>query len=182
MSSRVHDGQLQVVEGSAVGHFFVVPRMEYGTCGSLIFLGESKTSCHESENRFYLQKFVYDSNYNLTTILVAQNLSTLGCTDVTLKILNGTVVEMVLNNGDFSEANVGDGINIKTFTQEFSGKIFKKLSDSKVHIETTSGTAGLLNETNSAINESDLIIRFEHEKTKFYTNRRWDHRNRYLYA
>ena len=32
------------------------------------------------------------------------------------------------------------------------------------------------------LNESDLIIRFEHEKTKFYTNRRWDHRNRYLYS
>lgn len=182
MSSRVHDGQLQVVEGSATGHFFVVPKMEYGPCGSLIYIGESKTSSYESENKFYIQKMVYDSNYNLVTILIAQNLSTIGCTDISFKTLNDKVIEIVANNGDFSEANVCDCLNIKTSTQEFGGKIFKKLSDTKVHLEVTNGTSGLVDETNSIVNENDLIIRFEHEKTKFYTNRRWDHRNRYLYA
>lgn len=182
MNARTHDGQMQVVEGSAVGHFFVTPKMEYGPCGSLIFLGESKTSTADNENKFFIQKMIYDNNFNLVSIKIAQNLTTTGSTSLNLTILNQKVVEIALNDGDFTETNINDGINLKTPTQELSGRIFKKISDTVIHVEVTSDTSSLVNETSVTISETDLIVRLEHDKTKFYTNRRWDHRNRYQYS
>lgn len=181
MSVKVYDGQTQTVEGSAVGEFFVTPKMEWGVCGNLIYLGESKTATNDSDNKHFIQKFVYDASYNVVRVLIAQNKSTLGCTNVSLKVLGPRIMEVTLNNGDFSEAEKDDSLTIKT-TQDIVGRVFKKISDSVVHLEVNVGTAGLFDETNVAVDVNDLTICFESQKAKFYTKRRWDHRDRYFYA
>lgn len=181
MSVKVHEGQTQIVEGSAVGHFFVTPKMFWGPCGSLVYLGECKTASNDSDNNHFIQKFLYDTSYNVIRVLIAQNISTLGCTDVSLKVLSPRMVEVTLNNGDFSEVNKDDSFTSKT-AQDITGRVFKKVSDTICHIEVNVGTAGLIDETNVIINETDLTVRFESDKTKWYTCRRWDHRDRYSYA
>ena len=171
-----HKGQLQVVEGSATGDFYVQTLTDYGPCGSLIYLGEAKTNSQPQENRFFIHKFEYDSSYNMARILIAQNTSSLGCTDFTYKSLNQDIVLITLNNGDCSELNVGD-----SFTYDFlHGEVFKKISDSIFQIKLMNPVTYA--ETNLVINEFDLLVRFESDKTKDYTKRRWDHRNRYGYA
>lgn len=181
MSVKVHEGQTQIVEGSATGHFFVTPKMEWGTCGSLIYLSECKTATNDSESKHFIQKFIYDASYNLIKVLIAQNISTLGCTNVSLRVLSPRMMEVTLNNGDFSEVNKDDSLTVKT-TQQLTGKVFKKISDTVVHLEVDVGTAGLVDEASVAINVNDLTVTFEGDKTKWYTNRRWDHRDRYFYA
>ena len=177
MTDTVHKGQKQVVEGSATGDYYVQTLLDWGSCGNLIYVGEVKTGVEEHENRHFIQKIVYDANNNPVKMLIAQNRSSLGCTSFSYEILSNTKILVTLNSGDCTEVNKGD-----SFTYiDFQGQIIKKIDDFSFQVEVNTGTSALTNATVS-VQEFDLIVKFENEKTKDYTKRRWDHRTRYAYS
>jgi len=195
MSEKQHKSQLQVVEGSAVGEFHVIPKFDYNSSMLLEYLGEAKITAADNTNNHYIQKFIYDSVCNVSRILIATNQASAGCTDVTVEILSKKKVKIVANNGDFKEVEIptiGGGklkdkqqattVNLTTPTQSFVGKACKVSSDgSEVEIELNTEDSTLIGETNTVIDEFDLMLQFN-SNNKPYEKRRWTNRKRYIYA
>lgn len=195
MSEKQHLSQLQVVDGSAVGEFHVIPKFDYNSSMQLEYMGEAKIGKPDHENAHYIQKLVYDSACNLSRILIATNRASAGCTDVSVEILSDKKVKIIANNGDFNEVEIptqGGGaqktgfrattLNLKTPTQEFVGRVEEVSTNGlEVTVELNTANGLLLAETNTTINEFDLILQFN-SNNKPYEKRRWTHRTRYIYA
>ena len=180
MSSVVHKGQIQVVEGSPSGDFYVKTILGYNDAKKLIYVGTQKTNTTQNENRCFIEKLIYDELGLFQEILIAQNLTSLGCTNVTIKKLSPNVAEITPNNGvGIAEIYKDDSFNLTSTNNTFSGIIVKKVNNS-LHVRLNSDFS-IVDET-ITINEFDLIVRLENELTKDYTKRRWANRTTYLYA
>lgn len=176
--SVVHKGQMQVVEGSPSGDFYTKTVLGYEG-KRLIYVGTQKTNTSPTENRCYIEKLVYDNQGLFQELLIAQNLTSLGCTNVTIRKLSDKVAEITPNNGvGIAEVNKNDGFNIISTNNTFSGIIVKKVNNS-LHVEINESL--IVNETVD-IAEFSMIIRLENDLTKDYTKRRWANRTTYLYA
>ena len=195
MSDKQHKGQLQTVEGSAVGEFHVVPKFDYNCYQLLEYLGEAKIGIPDGVNSHYIQKFVYDSTLNLRRILIATNRATAGCTDVTVEAIGSKGKALVrANNGDFKEAETpikgGGGmkkenelttLTLDTGTQTIVGRIIEISEDgSEVKVNLNDQEQVVVGEANVAIDENDLTLLFNSDN-KPYEKRRWTNRKRYFY-
>lgn len=195
MSDKVHKGQLQVVEGSAVGEFHVVPKFSYNATLQVEYLAEAKVGLADHVNGHYIQKFIYDATLNLKRILTASNRATAGCSEVSVTPINQTQIKITAHNGDFNEAErsiVGGGsrnkneqklttISLKTGTQEIVGQIIKVSDDGlEVTVERSGETPIIVAENNVSISETDLLLTFN-GLHKPYEKRRWTNRKRYFY-
>lgn len=180
MTDTVHKGQKQVVEGSAVGEFYVVPKFAYNCLQQIEYIGEAKVGVEDHTNRHFIQKMIYDCVGNLLRIVTAINRANANSDNINLVPELEGVVRIQLNNGDFTEASEKDAIHLKTSTQELMGEIVKKNSDTEVLVKVDGQTVYVL-ESNASINKNDLVITFKNENTKDYTKRKWTNRERYFY-
>lgn len=194
MSDKQHKGQLQTVEGSAVGEFHVVPKFAYNATLQVEYLGEAKVGLSDRVNGHYIQKFIYDSTLNLKRILIATNKATAGCTEVTVAPLAPNKVRLTAHNGDFGECErpTKGGtakkkpselttLNLNTGTQTIVGRVIEINTDaSEVVVELNNEDGGLTNENNTIISETSLFLLFNSEN-KPYEKRRWTNRKRYFY-
>lgn len=194
MSDKQHKGQLQTVEGSAVGEFHVVPKFAYNATLQVEYLGEAKVGLPDGVNGHYIQKFVYDATLNLRRILTATNRATAGCTEVSIVPIGQDQARITAHNGDFKEVEYpskGGGqpkkenelttLTIKTDNNEFSGRVIKvndvgdevvvRLNDSSITVSA---------ENNVNIPELNLTLLFNSDN-KPYEKRRWTNRQRYFY-
>lgn len=177
---KKHKDQLQVVEGSVVGVVDVISKFDYNVDKTLRFIGEVKTGTSDVVNGHYIEKILYDNKLPIR-VLIASNKVTAGSTRLDMRILSSNIVELTLINGDFTEANKGDGLNLTTaLGQNLQGGIIdKKVSNTVVEVKHVS--SGLVEELAMDINSLNLFIFLNNDKTKNKCNRRWDHRERYFY-
>ena len=183
MSNTTHKGQLQVVEGSPVGDFYTIPKFDYDSASNLLYLGEAAINKTDRQNAHFIQKFLYNSSFNLIRIVIATNITTTGTTLVfSLAPLNSESVDIVISNGDFDEVNLEDQFSLNTGTQVINGTVVKKLSNMHVEIKLSRPDLSLTPQTNVTISATDLMVTLVHANTKDYTKRRWDHRTRYSYS
>lgn len=194
MSDVVHKGQKQVVEGSAVGEYHVIPKFAYNCLQLVEYIGEAKVGKPDNANAHYIQKLEYDHIGNLERILIAQNIATAGCTEVSVIPISEYKVRIIAHNGDFSEAeypkegggtkkkpNLLTKIKLDTGSQVVEGKIIEIVNDNATEIIVEKNTdAALVTENNVAINETDLLLTFNSDN-KPYEKRKWTHRERYQY-
>jgi hypothetical protein len=191
-TDKTYKGQLQVVEGSVVGEFYTTTKSDYAGNLSPVYLGECEIGCADSQNRHFIQKFLYDTGCTgsfcsgtgsfLSKIVIATNETTLGSTNININILTANAIEITLNSGDCAELNPGDGVALKSGIYNINGTVLRKNSDTDFVVATMNITTGLVNASNLAIAETDLMCHLENEKTKSYTKRRWDNRSRYVYV
>jgi len=188
-----HKGQIQVVEGSAVGEFHVISKFSYNTVFDVEYLGECKTSTQDNENNHYIQKFIYDPVFNLTRIMIATNRVTVGCTEVSVQILNNQQILVTAHNGDFDEVedfmskntyskkadSISTGFFLDTGTQKFQGLISEKISSNQVRV-ILQNEQMFVNQNNVLIPEQNMFLTLNGEN-KPYEKRRWTNRTRYFY-
>jgi len=195
MSDKQHKGQLQTVEGSAVGEFHVVPKFSYNATLQVEYLGEAKVGLPDGVNGHYIQKFVYDATLNLRRILIATNRATAGCTDVTVQPIGAAgKAQITANNGDFKEVEHptrgGGGrkknselttLELNTGSQVIKGKVID-VNDAgdQVVVELIDETQVVLSESDIIISETSLNLLFNSDH-KPYEKRRWTNRERYYY-
>ena len=185
--SKVYKGQGVIVEGSLVGETIIVTKLSYDTALNLEYLGEAKYGSGETENRWFIQRFFYDSTLSLTDIKNATNRTT---TDTTL-ISSIDVTDprkpcITIGNGDFSQVMNGDMISLTTPLQSISGVPIIKISDTEICLDFSSDcallpTVPILAETNVPIQPSNLIITLVNDRSKDMTKRAWACRERYFY-
>ena len=180
-TGKVHKGQTQVVEGSAVGEFYVIHKMDYTNSCQLKYLGEAKIGLPDSVGAHFIQKFEYDARKNLERVLIATNESTLGCDEISVEKLSDTTVKVLLHSGDASEVTEGDSFRADTGSQLIQGNVKRKQDDQKLILELCEPSPSMVDEYNVSVSEEDVMVAFNNEKTKGYTKRRWDHRERYVY-
>jgi len=179
MTDTVHKGQKQVVEGSAVGEFYVVPKFAYNCYQQVEYMGEAKVSVSDHVSRHFIQKLEYDCVGNVERILIATNKSTVDSNNVDVTPIIDTQVKITLNNGDFDEVNKGDALYLKTSLNNIMGSVYKIISSSQVIIEHSQET--YTPELAVDIDKKDLTVTFKNDKTKDYTKRKWSNRERYFY-
>jgi hypothetical protein len=183
MSFVSHLGQPQCVEGSAVGDFYVVNKFDYLIPGTINYLGECKINSVDNENCHYIQYFQYDSIYNLIKILTASNSTTCNTTVVSITVMNiSPQIVKITINGDFNEVNVGDSLQLTTPTQFVCGSITEKISSTNVLVLVDTTIPVLSNEVGTVITTDKLVCKLLHSSTSGNTQRRWDHRTRYIYS
>lgn len=194
MSDKHHKGQLQTVEGSAVGEFHVVPKFAYNATLQVEYLGEAKVGVPDGVNRHYIQKFIYDATLNIRRILIATNRATAGCTDISVVPIAAGKARIIANNGDFKEVEHptrGGGarkkaselttLELNTGNQIIKGKCVEVNQDgNEVIVEFIDETQVAIAETNTIIEEADLTLLFNSDHKPF-ENRRWTNRERYFY-
>ena len=180
MTDTVHKGQKQVVEGSAVGEYYVIPKFAYNCFQQVEYYGEAKVLVEDHANRHFIQKFTYDCVGNIERILIATNKSNVNCDNLDFIPINNTQSKIILNTGDFSEVQEKDAIFLKTGLQTMVGHVLKKNSDSEIIVQHGSGNS-YVQELGVIINKDDLTVTFKHDNTKDFAKRRWDHRERYFY-
>jgi hypothetical protein len=175
-----YKGQAVAVEGSVTGDFFTDVKLDYQGGFNLIYLGECKTPTEDSYNRHFIQQFVYTNNL-LTSVPTASNKTTLGCTSFNMDIVNNKIISITLNNGDFTEINIGDNFILVNSNFNIIGTILKINSPTNAMVTVITDTSLLTPVSNVTINATDLTCHLEHSTTKDWTKRRWDHRTRYIY-
>lgn len=180
MTDTVHKGQKQVVEGSAVGDYHVIPKFAYNSLQQVEYMGEAKIGVPDHVNRHYIQRLDYDCVGNLERILIATNKSTADCDNVSFIPVNDTQSRVILNTGDFVELFEKDAVFLKTGTQTLTGHVIRKISDTEVIVEHGGGNS-YTQQLNLPIDKKDLTITFKHDNTKDYAKRKWSHRERYFY-
>lgn len=194
MTDTVHKGQKQVVEGSAVGDYHVIPKFAYNSFQQVEYIGEAKVGVADSVNRHYIQKMIYDCVGNLERILIAVNIATAGCTEVSVVPISDYKVKIIAHNGDFAEVEyphrVGSvqkkpseltGFRLNTGTQVIEGRIIEINDDAtEIIVERNIDNPVIVVENNTIINESDLLLTFNSDN-KPYEKRRWTNRTRYIY-
>jgi len=179
MTDTVHKGQKQVVEGSAVGEYYVISKFAYNCLQLVEYMGESKIGISDHVSRHYIQKCEYDCVGNLERILIATNKSTVDSDNIDLIPINDTQTKIILNTGDFNESNIDDSVNLKTGTQELIGTIYKKISSNEIIVGH--GEKIINQDLGVSISKTDLTVTFKHDSTKDYTKRKWSNRERYFY-
>jgi len=195
MSDKHHKGQLQTVEGSAVGEFHVVPKFSYNATLQVEYLAEAKVGIPDRVNGHYIQKFVYDATLNLRRILIATNRATAGCTEVSVQpVSTAGKARITAHNGDFQEVEhptKGGGtrkkpnelttLKLDTGSQVIEGKVVE-VNDvgDEVIVDLINETQVVTSESNTIISESDLTLLFNSDH-KPYEKRRWTNRERYFY-
>lgn len=187
--SKVHEGQVVVVEGSLVGETIIVTKFAYDSAFNLKYLGEAKAGSAIQENKFFIQKFIYDSAFNLIDILNATNRSSVGADQVTVDVTTDAmhVVITLPNAGDFTELNAGDSLSLITVNNTFNLLPIKDTNQTnQVRILKNDIPANILatmiDEVATPIATANLLVQLNDDKTKAYKKRRWDHRERYIYA
>lgn len=188
MTDTVHKGQVQVVEGSAVGEFYVVPKFAYDSAFNVEYLGEAKIGKPDNSYSHFINKFIYDPAFNLLRILIATNRLVCDCTDVTIATIGDARVRVTANNGDFASSfvdargkeNERDILLLTTGINEINGKIIEKVSETEVIVDIMDNSS-ITPEVNAIISTSDMIMQLNNPKTKDFVKRRWDLRERYIY-
>lgn len=188
MGSKVYKGQEVVVEGSLSGETIIVTKFAYDAAFNLEYLGEAKIGTAENQNRFFIQKFIYDPAFNIIEILNATNETTVGAPELTIDTTSdpGFIKVILPAGGDFSEVNSGDSISVKTPNNAFNVlPIYDTNEQDELRIQKSDLPSNILSsiveEANTLLTPTDIIIRLENPSTKPYEKRRWDHRERYIY-
>lgn len=188
MGSKVYKGQEVVVEGSLSGETIIVTKFAYDPAFNLEYLGEAKIGTREWENKFFIQKFIYDPAFNLVEILNATNEMTTGAAELTIDTSDNHYIVITLPaGGDFSEVSPQDSISVSTANNKFHLlPVHDTNQEDQVRIRKTDIPANILativDEANTSLAPTDVKVRLENERTKPYEKRRWDHRERYIYA
>jgi|DEB0MinimDraft_6_1074348.scaffolds.fasta_scaffold21121_2 hypothetical protein len=166
-----------------------VTKFAYDAAFNLEYLGEAKIQATDSENKFFLQKFIYDPAFNLIEILNATNDTSLGAAALTIDVSSDPnfILINLPNGGDFSEVNAADFISVKTVNNEFNLLlIYDTDQNTNARIRKSDVPSEILStivdETNTVIASQDVLVRLEDDSTKELNKRRWDHRERYIYA
>lgn len=175
-----HKGQTQVVEGSPSGDYYTTTKLDYAGTINLVYLGECKIGISDSINSHFIQQFLYINNL-LTSIQIATNETTLGCTNINISVPTSQVVQITLNNGDVSEININDGFSFNSGPYNFAGTVQNVIQPNILWINVLNGTSGISPVSNFTIGLTDMLCNLEADSTKKYEKRRFDHRTRYLY-
>jgi hypothetical protein len=181
MSNKVHKGQTQVFEGNQLGEPISNTKLAYDSAFNVEYIGECKVGINDSERRHYIEKFEYDSSFNLTIVKISQNIlkgnSTIISIDTTS---NSSHIKVILTNGDCSEINIGDDVLIVTGSQAIKGNIVKNVGVSEFWF-LKKDNANTIEELNITILPESILYYLQHETTKDYVKRRWDLKDRYIY-
>jgi len=194
MTDKVYKGQKQIVEGSAIGDFHVIPKFSYNSLQLIEYIGEAKVGLPDTANAHYIQKFIYDAVGNLKRVMIAVNLATAGCTEVSVIPINSHNVRLIAHNGDFTDAEhpkEGGGklkadkdltlIRLNTGTQQIEGRVIEINDEAtEVVIRRNVDTPTITTENNTIIEENKLILTLN-STNKPYEKRRWVNRKRYIY-
>jgi len=160
-----------------------IPKLAYDSGFNLQYMSDAVIGVQDNQNSHFIQEFLYDGSFNLTRVVIATDTSTCNCTDVSVAVLTpGLVARITTTTGDFSEVNVGDDFTLTTPTQTIVGSISLVESTTSIQITLPSFSGTLVAETATTILTTDLLITFKHSSTSGYEKRRWDHRDRYIYA
>ena len=184
MGSKVFKGQEQQIEGSLVGEPIIVTKTAKTPTLQIEYLAEAKYATPDYANRHFIFKFTYDFALSVDRILQASNDTRTEATQVTVDTtIDKRGIKITIVGGDFSEVNDGDEFSLTTTLNDMQAVLIKlKLSDTELILEPTNLANPIVDETNTPIGADDLIIRLQNEKTKDFSKRRWDHRERYIYV
>lgn len=187
MADKVYKGQNVVVEGSLSGETLITTKMAYDTKMNIEYLGEAKIGSPEDTNRYFIYKYIYDCNLNLVEIQSATNESSVGANEVSVDTSGSFITVTLPDGGDFSELNKDDHLSLKTINNTFNMlPVFEIVDNNSIKIRKSdipsNIIAGIVDESNTQIDEFDLKVKFVNTATKDYSKRRWDHRTRYIYV
>jgi hypothetical protein len=179
--NKVHKGQTQTFEGNQLGEPISNTKLAYDAAFNVEYIGECKVGVKDEERRHYIEKFEYDSSFNLSIIKVAQNTLIGNSTNISINTsFNSSHIRIILNNGDCSEINIGDNFSVVTNNQAIRGNIVKVISNTEFWLLKSDNTSAI-EELDVTILPESILYHLQHDNTKDYTKRRWDIRTRYIY-
>lgn len=189
MGSKVYKGQNVMVEGSLSGETVIITKFAYDTAFNLEYLGEAKIGTQVHENKFFLQKFIYDPAFNLIEILNATNKTNVGADQVSIDVTSDPqyLIITLPSFGDFKEASPGDSIFVKTDVNSVAQFPISDTDNvSQVRVDKKDIPANILvsitDQSNFILEDIfDVRLTLKADKTKDYSKRRWDYRERYIY-
>lgn len=174
-------GQTLILEGSRSGES--IPRFEasYNSTGNLEYAGESKFGSLTTDNKWYLEKLIYNSTGNLIRSITAINQIYTGSATVDIDtVTNAPFVTITFTGGDLDSLNVKDDVRLVTGSNDIQGIVTSFNRATGVFIVDTGGVAATP-EVGVAIGATDCLITMKHPETKPFNRRIWDKRTQYVY-
>jgi len=184
--SRTYQAQTVVIEGSKSGAVNPTNKFDKNSIGLVEYVGECAIATNDNANAHYIEKLEYDLIGIIKNIKIATNLTTINASNIKVEDLQSSLLRITIldSEGDFSEVNVGDSLDLITDFQNIAGAEVLEVSNKTVLIKIISSSVFTV--TNSElISNENLTVLLNSPKTnglpEEYNKRRWDHRRRYIY-